>query len=116
MVLAAWALAACGDNLGLNDGGLTRPDTLRRDSTIVDPDADMIGVLDAAVDASPDVISPSVLSVTPANATSGVWLHDVFVVTFSEPIAAATVTTQSIRLVDSANQDLTGTVTSRAMG
>ncbi len=74
-------------------------------------DAPADAVADAAIDAPPvDTTPPAVIAVMPIDGAGGVWLHDWFAVTFSEPVVATTLTTQSLRLLDPSDQNLSSTV------
>jgi hypothetical protein len=91
MALAALLGAACSDNFGGMNGDGGAGDG----GTVPDPN---------------DHVPPTIVSITPTEGAAGVWLHDRFAVTFSEPVAPATVTTQSLRLLDPLDQNVSGEV------
>ncbi|HSD89569.1 MAG TPA: Ig-like domain-containing protein, partial [Kofleriaceae bacterium] len=111
VVIGLVALAACGDNLGVRgpgDGG--GPDGKNVDGKTVDSSGSTDGT-SSGIDAPPvDTIAPTIASVSPVDGAGSVWLHDRFSVTFSERIAPASVTPQSLRLLDPADQNLSGEV------
>jgi hypothetical protein len=86
-------LAGCGDDQ------LLAPDAIDPvDSGEVEPDAP---------DTGDDVTAPRIESVTPQEGAPSAWIHDRFRITFDEPVAPASVTTATIRLVDASGTDLT---------
>jgi hypothetical protein len=96
VAIAALVSSACGDN----------PGGTNVDSSIVGD-----GGGDSGIVPDPnDHVAPTIVSMVPTAGAVGVWLHDRFAVTFSEPIAPATVTTQSLRLLDPMGQNISGEV------
>ncbi|MDX2091099.1 MAG: Ig-like domain-containing protein [Kofleriaceae bacterium] len=89
------ALAACGDDAMLVPDG----DPLDAGAQPDTPDA--------PPDTYVDVTAPVIDTVTPQDGTASAWVHDCLVVTFSEPLAAASISTATIRVTDAMGTDLT---------
>ena len=64
---------------------------------------------------SPETIPPSVQNVTPADGTTDVSTIDDILITFSEPMDAATINTQTIELLGPQNASVPGVVTYNAV-